>query len=96
MGGTLRAIETGFIQSEIQNAAFEYQKAVERADMSVGVNRFRMDEDRKIPVFRLDPAIEKGQIERLRQIRSTRDAKTTQDCLQSSKKRHEVRRTSCR
>jgi len=83
MGGTLRAIETGFIQSEIQNAAFEYQKAVERADtIIVGVNRFRMDEDRKIPVFRLDAAIEKGQIEKLREIRSTRDAKTTQDCLQ--------------
>src|SRR5205085_1210061 len=87
MGGTLRAIETGFIQGEIQNAAFEYQKAVERADaIIVGVNRFRMDEGRKIPTFRLDPAIEKAQIERLREIRSGRDDKTTQDCLQRLEK----------
>jgi methylmalonyl-CoA mutase N-terminal domain/subunit len=87
LGGTLKAIETGFIQSEIQNAAFEYQKAVERADaIIVGVNRFRMDEDRKIPTFRLDPTIEKAQIERLREIRSGRDDKTTQDCLQRLEK----------
>jgi methylmalonyl-CoA mutase N-terminal domain/subunit len=87
LGGTLRAIETGFIQGEIQNAAFEYQKAVERADaIIVGVNRFRMDEGRKIPTFRLDPAIEKAQIERLREIRSGRDDKTTQDCLQRLEK----------
>ncbi|MCU1273197.1 MAG: methylmalonyl-CoA mutase, partial [Bryobacterales bacterium] len=87
MGGTLRAIETGFIQSEIQNAAFEYQKSVERADaIIVGVNRFRMDEDRRIPTFRLDPAIEKTQIERLREIRAGRDDKTTQNCLQRLEK----------
>jgi methylmalonyl-CoA mutase N-terminal domain/subunit len=87
MGGTLRAIETGFIQSEIQNAAFEYQKSVERADaIIVGVNRFRMDEDRRIPTFRLDPAIEKAQIERLREIRAGRDDKTTQNCLQRLEK----------
>jgi methylmalonyl-CoA mutase N-terminal domain/subunit len=87
LGGTLRAIEAGFIQSEIQNAAFEYQKAVERADaIIVGVNRFRMDEDRKIPTFRLDPAIEKAQIERLHEIRSGRDDQTTQDCLQRLEK----------
>ena len=74
MGGTLRAIEQGFIQGEIQNAAFEYQKAIERGDtVIVGVNRFRMEEDRKIPTFRLDPAIEKAQMERLRQLRAGRD-----------------------
>ena len=75
MGGALQAIETGFIQSEIQNAAFEYQKSVEREQtVVVGVNRFRMEEDRKIPTFRLDPAIERAQIERLRQLRAGRDA----------------------
>ena len=61
MGGTLQAIETGFIQGEIQNAAFEYQKAVERGEaVVVGVNRFRMEEERKIPTFRLDPAHREG------------------------------------
>ena len=83
MGGTLKAIESGFIQSEIQNAAFEYQKAVERGDtIVVGVNRFRMEDDRKIPTFRLSPALEKAQIERLRQLRAGRDNKLAMDRLQ--------------
>ncbi len=74
MGGTLRAIETGYIQSEIQNAAFEWQKAVESGErVVVGVNRFRMDEHHAIPTFRLDPEIERAQIERLRAVRTSRD-----------------------
>ena len=74
MGGTLRAIETGFIQSEIQNAAFAYQQAIERDEVIVvGVNRFRMEENTKRLTFRLDPALEKAQIERLRQLRASRD-----------------------
>ena len=57
MGGTLQAIEHGFIQGEIQNAAFEFQKSGRaRRAVVVGVNRFRMEEGRKIPTFRLDPA----------------------------------------
>jgi len=82
MGGTLKAIETGFIQGEIQNAAFEYQKAIERGEaIVVGVNHFRMEE-RKIPTFRLDPAIEQAQIERLRQLRTGRDGKLISERLQ--------------
>jgi methylmalonyl-CoA mutase N-terminal domain/subunit len=83
MGGTLRAIEQGFIQGEIQDTAFAYQKAIERGDtVIVGVNRFRMEEDRKIPTFRLDPAIEKAQIERLRQLRAGRDGKLVMERLE--------------
>jgi methylmalonyl-CoA mutase, N-terminal domain len=83
MGGTLQAIEHGFIQGEIQNAAFEFQKAVERGDaVVVGVNRFRMEEGRKIPTFRLNPAIERAQIERLRQVRAGRDSKMITERLQ--------------
>jgi len=83
MGGTLDAIERGFIQSEIQNAAFQFQKSVESGEaVVVGVNRFRMEEGRKIPTFRLDPAIERAQIERLRQVRAGRDTKTVAEHLQ--------------
>jgi methylmalonyl-CoA mutase N-terminal domain/subunit len=82
LGGTLKAIESGYIQREIQNAAFEYQKAVERGDVIVvGVNRFRMDEDHKIPTFRLDPALEKAQVERLRQVRAGRDSALAAEAL---------------
>jgi methylmalonyl-CoA mutase N-terminal domain/subunit len=75
MGGTLRAIEAGYIQNEIQNAAFAWQKAVESGErIVVGVNRFRMEEETPIPVFRLDPALEQTQVERLRQVRASRQA----------------------
>ncbi len=84
MGGTLQAIEAGFIQSEIQNAAFEYQKEVERGQrIVVGVNRFQTGEPDKTPVFRIDPANERSQIENLRKIRATRDAARWRESLAS-------------
>jgi methylmalonyl-CoA mutase N-terminal domain/subunit len=77
MGGTLRAIEAGFIQSEIQNAAFEFQKDIESGErIIVGVNRFQMDEKDKAPVFRIDPGVEASQLESLRQMKASRDAGT--------------------
>ena len=83
MGGTLRAIETGYIQNEIQNAAFAYQKAVETGEqIVVGVNRFRMEGESPIPTFRLDPALEQAQIERLRQVRASRDQARTDQGLE--------------
>jgi methylmalonyl-CoA mutase N-terminal domain/subunit len=76
MGGALVAIETGFVQSEIQNSAYEFQRAVERGERTlVGVNRFRMDEPEPPVTFRLDPALEREQVERLRALRASRDAK---------------------
>ena len=74
MGGTLQAIEAGYIQNEIQNAAFACQKAVESGEqIVVGVNRFRMEEESPIPTFRLDPALEQAQIDRLRGVRASRN-----------------------
>ena len=74
MGGALRAIETGYIQGEIQKSAYELQRQVESGQrVVVGVNRFRSDELQTIPTFRLDPAIEREQVERLRRLRETRD-----------------------
>jgi methylmalonyl-CoA mutase N-terminal domain/subunit len=73
MGGTLRAIEEGYIQSEIQNAAYEYQRAVESGErILVGVNRFQQADERAVPVFRIDPALERAQVEKLRQVRASR------------------------
>jgi methylmalonyl-CoA mutase N-terminal domain/subunit len=75
MGGTLRAIEAGFTQGEIQNSAFEFQKEIESGQrIVVGVNRFRMEERDGAPVFRIDPANERSQVESLRKVRADRDA----------------------
>ena len=82
LGGTLRAIETGFIQGEIQNAAYESQRAVESgARIVVGVNRFQMEDGATIPAFRLDPALEQAQLERLREVRASRNQSTVRDTL---------------
>src|SRR3984957_2641486 len=74
-GGMLRAIESGFVQGEIQKAAYEYQRAVERHEqIVVGVNEFVAEEDRSIPTLRIDPKIEQTQIARLQSLRATRTA----------------------
>jgi methylmalonyl-CoA mutase, N-terminal domain len=75
MGGMLKAIERGFVQQEIQNAAYEYQQAVDCEDaVVVGVNRFRTEEEKSIPIQQIDPALEPKQVERVRALRARRDA----------------------
>jgi methylmalonyl-CoA mutase N-terminal domain/subunit len=74
LGGTLQAIESGYIQREIQNAAYEYQKAVESDEaVVVGVNRFQDESANRVNTLRVDPAIEKAQVERLQALRARRD-----------------------
>lgn len=79
MGGTLAAIERGWIQAEIQNAAYEYQQKVERSEqIVVGVNKFRQEDEKTHPTFRIDPNIEREQVERLRKLRASRPSGTAQ------------------
>ncbi|HSA93478.1 MAG TPA: methylmalonyl-CoA mutase family protein, partial [Terriglobales bacterium] len=75
LGGMLRAIERGYVQQEIQNAAYEYQRAVEDEEaIVVGVNRFTVEEERSVPVQRVDEGLERQQVERLQALRARRDA----------------------
>jgi methylmalonyl-CoA mutase N-terminal domain/subunit len=84
MGGMLRAIERGFVQREIQNAAFESQQAVDCGEaVVVGVNRFELEEERPISIQKIDPALEPKQIERVRALRARRDAQPCQAALQA-------------
>ena len=77
MGGMLRAIERGWVQQEIQTAAYEYQRAVDSGEaVVVGVNRFTREEEPPIPIQRIDEALERQQVERVRALRTRRD--TTQ------------------
>ena len=74
LGGMLRAIETGYVQSEIQEAAYQYQLAVEHHDaIVVGVNKYHTDETETIPTLTIDEQIEIDQVERLRSLREKRD-----------------------
>ena len=82
MGGTLAAIERGYIQGEIQNAAYAYQQEVERGErIVVGVNKFRTDDEKPPITFRVDPAIEAQQIARLRELRASRSAAVVEEKL---------------
>jgi methylmalonyl-CoA mutase N-terminal domain/subunit len=82
LGGMLRAIETGYVQREIQKAAYDYQRAVETGRrVVVGVNRFRGEREEPIPTMRVDPATEREQAERLSSLRGRRDAGKTQSAL---------------
>jgi len=75
LGGVLRAIETGYIQREIQQAAYEYQKAVESGErVVVGVNRYGAEGAPSPPLLRIDPEIERAQVEHLQKLRARRDA----------------------
>jgi methylmalonyl-CoA mutase, N-terminal domain len=82
LGGMLAAIERGWVQQEIQNAAYEYQRAVDTGEATVvGVNRFTRDTEPGIPTQRIDEALERKQVERLRALRAKRDAGRWQAAL---------------
>jgi methylmalonyl-CoA mutase, N-terminal domain len=84
MGGMVRAIESGYPQREIQQAAFEYQRAIERGErVVVGVNRY-VDQSRSAPpLLRIDPEIERSQVERLASLRARREAARVKTTLQA-------------
>ncbi len=82
MGGAQRAIETGYMQSEIQRSAYEYQRAVEKKEqIVVGVNAFQTEENLTLERLKVDPAIEAAQRERLAALRARRDNQKVQELL---------------
>jgi methylmalonyl-CoA mutase N-terminal domain/subunit len=84
MGGMLKAIEHGYVQQEIQNAAYEYQQAVDRLEaVVVGVNRFTVAQEKTVPIQHIAEGLEQKQVERLRALRTKRDAKPWQDSIRA-------------
>jgi methylmalonyl-CoA mutase N-terminal domain/subunit len=82
LGGMIRALESGYVQQEIQNAAYEYQQQVDREEaVVVGVNRFEVEEEKPIPIQRIDESLERKQVERLRALRSRRDSSVWEGSL---------------
>ena len=77
MGGSVEAIEQGYMQKEIADASYRYQMAIEREEkIIVGVNKFGSDQDIMPPIMRVDDSIRIGQMEKLRQLRSDRNNET--------------------
>jgi methylmalonyl-CoA mutase N-terminal domain/subunit len=82
MGGMLRAIETGYVQREIQDAAYAYQRAIETDEQTViGLNRFQTEEETRVPLLRVDPEVEQAQVERVRALRARRDHERAETAL---------------
>jgi methylmalonyl-CoA mutase N-terminal domain/subunit len=82
LGGARQAIEKGYMQSEIQSAAYHYQRAVERKDqVVVGVNALQVEESLTLERLKVDPSIEQGQRTRLAQLRVGRDAAKAAELL---------------
>ena len=74
MGGAVAAIESGYMQREIQEAAWRYQQEVDRGErIIVGVNKFQLDGEEPQPIFRVDPEVERAQVQRLRAVKRERD-----------------------
>jgi methylmalonyl-CoA mutase N-terminal domain/subunit len=86
MGGMLRAIEKGYVQKEIQDAAYDYQRRVETNEaIVVGVNKFQSDEVERIPILSVNEQIERDQVERLRAVREKRDSAQADSALAALK-----------
>jgi len=86
-GGAASAIEQGFIQREIQDSAYRYQREIEKGErVVVGVNKFQVEEESPKDLLRVDPAVRLSQIEKLKRLKSERDNASVKDILSKLRK----------
>jgi methylmalonyl-CoA mutase N-terminal domain/subunit len=84
MGGIVRAIEEGYPQREIANSAYQFQRQVDSRQRSiVGVNKFVTDEKNAIPTLKIDPVVERAQIEHVKRVRGKRDQAAANAALEA-------------
>jgi methylmalonyl-CoA mutase N-terminal domain/subunit len=88
MGGSVSAIEQGFMQEEIARSAYEYQKKIEQEEkIIVGLNKFRVADEEKIPVFRIDDSIRDRQTEKINALKEKRNALSVSNELSEIRRR---------
>jgi methylmalonyl-CoA mutase N-terminal domain/subunit len=84
IGGSVSAIEQGFIQDEIARSAYEYQRGIESGQkIIVGVNKFQVNENNSTPLFKIDDSIRKIQSDKLESLRRRRNPAKIDNLLQS-------------
>ncbi len=87
MGGMVKAIEKGYVQKEIQDSAYRYQKAVEQGErVVVGVNKFTIEEAPPGGLLKVNPLLQKVQEEKLEQVRNNRNGSKVKECLEALSK----------
>ncbi len=81
-GGMIKCIEDNFIQGEIESSAFDFQIELENKDrVVVGVNDFKANEEKEMPIQEIDPMLEKDQVQRLNSLKKKRDNQLVEKCL---------------
>lgn len=86
LGGAVAAIEQGYIQGEIHKAAYDYQLEIEKKERTiVGLNAFQIDNDLKPELLRVDTAVSKLQVDKLKELRETRDNQQVEQALANLK-----------
>ncbi|MFT3844128.1 MAG: methylmalonyl-CoA mutase family protein [Lacibacter sp.] len=84
MGGSVSAIEQGFVQDEIARSAYEYQRNIENnSKIIIGVNKFQVKEENDTPVFKIDDSIRTLQTDKLNKLKANRDPGKVDNCLQA-------------
>jgi methylmalonyl-CoA mutase N-terminal domain/subunit len=96
IGGVLAALKNGFIQREIANTAYKYQRQMEDGErVVVGVNAYQMNEPSPIETLRIDEDARRRQVERLLEVKKTRDAGLVRDALKELRKSFEDTDSNC-
>ncbi len=87
LGGMAKAIEAGYVQNEIQDSAYKYQRAVEtQKEIVVGVNQFTIDIEEKTEILKVDPELEIRQVNKLKELKANRDQSAVNDSLVAIRK----------
>lgn len=81
-GGSVKAIEEGYMQEQIAQSAYQYQRAIEKNEkIIVGVNQFAVQETSNTPIFKIDDQVHKNQVEKLKKLKANRDQKKVENSL---------------
>jgi methylmalonyl-CoA mutase N-terminal domain/subunit len=84
MGGSVAAIESGFMQNEIANSAYQHQRSVEQGEkIIVGVNRFTISKEEPVPPFKINDNIRQQQTEKLNALKARRNTQHVNACLEA-------------
>ncbi len=87
LGGVVEGIKRGFFQKEIANSAHKYQEGIDKGEIIVvGVNGYATEELMPVPIFRIEPEVEKKQIERLKRVKMERNSKKVEEAIDQLKK----------
>ena len=93
LGGVVAAIKENFFQREIAEASFRYQQEVEQGQrIVVGVNRYQLETEQPVEILKIDPALERGQVERVQALRARRDTAAAESALGDAQARCRGRR----